>query len=364
MPNRRKSSGQRAPPKLFRCSGYGNCDMVFTRSEHLARHERKHTGEKPYKCIVPDCGRMFSRFDNMMQHTQTHEKNKKVSPRSTNKMDTNFSAQGYLAPRPNATQIKTEPMSPIKTEFNCWSGRQGNISDLIMATSFVPPPGQTSMMNSRILPLPTRRASFSTHSSAPYPSSNYRLSHPQDVPSQFYSNDVLTKSYNVPRNRSSWPVRRESYQSSYYAPLPVQQKDFEGYHGDLRRRSSTSTHSSESTLISPAPYQYPRDPNIARRRISVDDLRLPIEHLKNIQLDEKNGYSNNDSNTVDISCAEYEALEGFSKFRSNPTITKETPSPITEETPSPISRNTSPTIAAQVCAMRQRGMTNESFLRR
>ncbi|OZJ06801.1 hypothetical protein BZG36_00162 [Bifiguratus adelaidae] len=59
-------------PKLFQCTGFGDCRMIFTRSEHLARHARKHTGEKPFKCIVAGCGRMFSRFDNMMQHTQTH----------------------------------------------------------------------------------------------------------------------------------------------------------------------------------------------------------------------------------------------------------------------------------------------------
>ncbi|KAI9231997.1 MAG: hypothetical protein BYD32DRAFT_375339, partial [Podila humilis] len=48
--------------------------MVFTRSEHLARHARYHTGEKPFQCVVDGCTRMFSRFDNMVQHTQTHTK--------------------------------------------------------------------------------------------------------------------------------------------------------------------------------------------------------------------------------------------------------------------------------------------------
>ncbi|KAI8372011.1 hypothetical protein EDC96DRAFT_501270 [Choanephora cucurbitarum] len=69
MPKKSRS----ARPKVFRCTGYGDCQMVFTRSEHLARHTRKHTGEKPYLCIMPGCTRKFSRFDNMMQHTQTHK---------------------------------------------------------------------------------------------------------------------------------------------------------------------------------------------------------------------------------------------------------------------------------------------------
>ncbi|KAF9320491.1 hypothetical protein BG003_005877 [Podila horticola] len=68
------STSNKAKGKLFQCTGFGDCRMVFTRSEHLARHARKHTGEKPFKCVVEGCSRMFSRFDNMVQHTQTHTK--------------------------------------------------------------------------------------------------------------------------------------------------------------------------------------------------------------------------------------------------------------------------------------------------
>ncbi|KAF7331295.1 hypothetical protein MKEN_00006600 [Mycena kentingensis (nom. inval.)] len=57
-----------APAKTFQCSGYGDCAMVFSRSEHLARHIRKHTGERPFQC---HCGKQFSRLDNLRQHAQT-----------------------------------------------------------------------------------------------------------------------------------------------------------------------------------------------------------------------------------------------------------------------------------------------------
>ncbi|WAQ86296.1 hypothetical protein PtA15_7A22 [Puccinia triticina] len=47
--------------KMFKCTLDPSCEMEFTRAEHLARHERKHTKEKPFKC---HCAKSFSRLDN------------------------------------------------------------------------------------------------------------------------------------------------------------------------------------------------------------------------------------------------------------------------------------------------------------
>ncbi|RUS23933.1 STE like transcription factor-domain-containing protein [Jimgerdemannia flammicorona] len=49
-----------------------NCDRTFKRLEHVKRHFRTHTSERPYGCHV--CGKRFSRTDNLSQHKKTHEK--------------------------------------------------------------------------------------------------------------------------------------------------------------------------------------------------------------------------------------------------------------------------------------------------
>jgi hypothetical protein len=50
------------------------CGGRFKRQEHLRRHERTHTGERPFACIIDGCGTRFSRSDNLKAHRRTHMK--------------------------------------------------------------------------------------------------------------------------------------------------------------------------------------------------------------------------------------------------------------------------------------------------
>ncbi|KAI0480501.1 Ste12-like transcription factor [Xylariaceae sp. FL0804] len=48
------------------------CGRLFKRLEHLKRHVRTHTQERPYIC--PHCSKAFSRSDNLAQHKRTHDR--------------------------------------------------------------------------------------------------------------------------------------------------------------------------------------------------------------------------------------------------------------------------------------------------
>ncbi|KAH7345996.1 hypothetical protein BKA66DRAFT_433566, partial [Pyrenochaeta sp. MPI-SDFR-AT-0127] len=54
-------------PLAFPCSV---CHQSFGRQEHLTRHVRIHTREKPYQC--PLCQKCFSRLDVLNRHTASH----------------------------------------------------------------------------------------------------------------------------------------------------------------------------------------------------------------------------------------------------------------------------------------------------
>lgn len=55
--------------KPFQCH---ICLRCFSRSDHLTTHIRTHTGEKPFPCDI--CGRRFARSDERKRHRKVHEK--------------------------------------------------------------------------------------------------------------------------------------------------------------------------------------------------------------------------------------------------------------------------------------------------
>lgn len=55
--------------KPFQCH---ICLRCFSRSDHLTTHIRTHTGEKPFACEI--CGRRFARSDERKRHKKVHDK--------------------------------------------------------------------------------------------------------------------------------------------------------------------------------------------------------------------------------------------------------------------------------------------------
>ncbi|OZJ02860.1 hypothetical protein BZG36_04089 [Bifiguratus adelaidae] len=64
-----KSGDLPSTDKQFVCP-FQSCPRLFKRLEHVRRHLRTHTLERPYKCT--ECGKSFSRSDNLAQHKKTH----------------------------------------------------------------------------------------------------------------------------------------------------------------------------------------------------------------------------------------------------------------------------------------------------
>lgn len=55
----------------FACD-HPNCGKTFTRNEELTRHKRIHSGLRPFSCSV--CGKRFGRKDHLKKHVKTHQR--------------------------------------------------------------------------------------------------------------------------------------------------------------------------------------------------------------------------------------------------------------------------------------------------
>ncbi|KAF9910614.1 hypothetical protein EC991_006173 [Linnemannia zychae] len=65
--------GMTSSAKNHCCPAMG-CSKRFKRLEHLKRHTKTHTLERPFVCSTAGCNKRFSRSDNLSQHIKTHQR--------------------------------------------------------------------------------------------------------------------------------------------------------------------------------------------------------------------------------------------------------------------------------------------------
>lgn len=88
--------GEMAPyPQKSHSCPIPMCGRLFKRLEHLKRHVRTHTQERPYLCNL--CNKAFSRSDNLAQHKRTHETSADGSAPSEEEMEEEREAMAEFA---------------------------------------------------------------------------------------------------------------------------------------------------------------------------------------------------------------------------------------------------------------------------
>ncbi|ONH65480.1 Cell wall integrity transcriptional regulator CAS5 [Cyberlindnera fabianii] len=65
LPTDASLTSTKKPKKVHSCP---LCNAIFQRPEHVKRHMRSHSSEKPFVCDEPGCGKRFNRGDNMKAH--------------------------------------------------------------------------------------------------------------------------------------------------------------------------------------------------------------------------------------------------------------------------------------------------------
>ncbi|KAI1464888.1 uncharacterized protein F4812DRAFT_143849 [Daldinia caldariorum] len=142
-------SNKKKKSQRFFCTEYPPCNLSFTRSEHLARHIRKHTGERPFQC---HCSRRFSRLDNLRQHAQTVHVNEDIPIDSLAATGTRFQRQirtdrvrqpgrpraataGSMGspPRGHAKSLSTSSISSVGSTFSTRDDVRRRPPPLVMA---------------------------------------------------------------------------------------------------------------------------------------------------------------------------------------------------------------------------------------
>ncbi|KAJ6779302.1 hypothetical protein PWT90_02485 [Aphanocladium album] len=66
-----KRASRKGAPRKFVCEHPG-CDKIYSRAEHLQRHQLNHNPKEIFRCDVGDCDQKFVRLDLLARHKRRH----------------------------------------------------------------------------------------------------------------------------------------------------------------------------------------------------------------------------------------------------------------------------------------------------
>ncbi|TPX08248.1 uncharacterized protein E0L32_001856 [Thyridium curvatum] len=66
-----KRASRKNAARKFHCE-YPGCDKIYSRAEHLQRHQLNHSPKQIYECEVESCGQKFVRHDLLARHRNRH----------------------------------------------------------------------------------------------------------------------------------------------------------------------------------------------------------------------------------------------------------------------------------------------------
>ena len=119
-------------PKIYKCK-YDGCDKVFDRPCRLEEHIRQHTGERPFICDEPDCGKSFQRDYHLSRHKNDSHANVRNHACSYEGCDQRFATSQRLRNHEKSheknDQYRCTDFPPCNEQFRKKSTLQAHISE-------------------------------------------------------------------------------------------------------------------------------------------------------------------------------------------------------------------------------------------